>query len=87
MRATKSVRSHLAKTPMQNLALRHEVLDCSGDIFNGNLRVYAVLIEKIDSIRPETLEHSLDGSLDVVRFTVEPHLESARVRVYVPTEL
>jgi hypothetical protein len=46
-----------------------------------------VLIEKIDSIRPETLEHTLHGSLDVVRFTVEPHLEPARVRVYVPTEL
>src|ERR1700722_6151444 len=87
MRAAKSLRSHLTKAPVQNLALRHQVLDCSGDILNWDLWVDAVLIQKIYSVGSEPLEHSLNGSLDVVRLTVKSHLELAGVRVYVPTEL
>src|ERR1700733_13579289 len=87
MRAAKGVRSHFTKAPVENLALRHEVLDCSGDILNRNLRVDAMLIQKIDPVGPEPCQHPLDGPFDVVRLTGEPHPELAGVRIYIPAEL
>ena len=49
----------------------------------GNL----VLIHKIDSIGPKPLEHPFDSLLDMVRLAVEPHLETAGLRIDIPTEL
>src|SRR5580704_10016170 len=87
MRAAKSVRAHLAESPVQNLALGHKVLDGAGNILDRDLRVDAVLIQEIDSIGAKPLEHSLYSLLDVVRLAVEPHLEPAGLGVDVPAKL
>jgi hypothetical protein len=52
---------------VHNLALRHQLLDCTGDILNWNLWVNSVLVEKIGV---EALEHTLDYPLDVFRAAV-----------------
>src|SRR3974390_1063901 len=87
MRATKGIRAHLAEPPVQNLALGHKFLDRAGNIFNRNLRVDAVLIHKVDAVGPKPLEHPFHSSLDMVRLAVQPHLETAGLRIDVPAEL
>jgi hypothetical protein len=40
-----------------HLALLDQILHGSGDVFDRNIRVNAVLIEQIDDISPETLDY------------------------------
>ena len=47
------------------------LLDGAGDILDWHRGIDAVLVEQIDAIRAQALEHSLDGQLDVVGTTVE----------------
>ena len=72
---------------MQNLALRHQVLDRAGDVLDRDLRVDAVLVEEIDAIGAKALEHALDDQLDVLRAAVEPRAALAGLQIDVPAEL
>jgi hypothetical protein len=47
-----------------HLALRDEVLDGPGDIFDRDVRIDPMLAEKVDGFDPKPLERSLDGLLD-----------------------
>lgn len=66
MSAAQRVQPHLGQAPVQNLAFIHQVLDRAGDIFDRHLRVNPVLVEEIDAIGAQALEHALDGQLDRV---------------------
>ena len=77
-------RPHLGQTPVQNLAWRYQLLDCAGDIFNWNLWVNSVLVEKIGA---EALQHTLDYPLDVFRAAVESRTAIADFEIDVPAEL
>ncbi len=87
MGAAQRLRSHLREAPVQDLALRHQLLDGAGDVFDRDLRVDAMLIEEIDAVGAKTLEHALDRELDVVRAAVEARAPRARLRIDVPAEL
>ena len=53
---------HLGQAPVQDLALRHQVLDRAGDVLDRDLGVDAVLVEEIDAVGAEALEHALDDA-------------------------
>jgi hypothetical protein len=50
---------------MQNLALVNELTEGSGGLLDGGGRVDAVLIIKVDAVRPEAPQRALDGQADV----------------------
>ena len=87
MRPSQCVRPHLRQAPVQDLALRHQVLDRAGDILDRNLRVDAVLVEEIDAIGAQAPEHALDRALDVVRAGCWARAPLAGLEVDVPAEL
>ena len=53
------------------LFLRDEIFDRTGDVFDGYLRVDAVLVEEIDAIRAEAFERFVGDVLDVIGPAVE----------------
>ena len=76
---------------MLNLALLDQLLHGSRHVFNGNLGVYAVLIEQIDGIDFEPLERAFDDLLNVLwpaiqatpsRFAVESRFVTKLGRYY-----
>ena len=75
MSATQRAQTHLGQTPVQNLALRHQILNRAGDILDRYLRVDAVLVDEVNAVSPEPLEHSIDRHLDMFRPAVEPRFE------------
>jgi hypothetical protein len=54
-----------------HLALLDQILDSSGDIFNGHIRIDAVLVVEIDRLDSQSRERSLDHTPDVFGATVE----------------
>jgi hypothetical protein len=54
-----------------HLALLDEVLHGSRDVFYRNLRIHAVLVEKINHIGLQSLERSLSNLFDVVRPAIQ----------------
>jgi hypothetical protein len=66
---------------MQNLALRHQVLDRPCYVFDRHLRIDPVLVEQIYAIGAQTLEHALDGELNVLRPAIEPRASLARLQI------
>src|SRR6266581_8315289 len=87
MSASQCVQTHLGQTPVQNLALRHQILNCAGHILDRYLRVDAVLVDEVNAVSPEPLEHPIHSLLYVVRLAVEPHFEATGLGIYVPAEL
>src|SRR5580692_9951745 len=71
---------------MAHLAGRDQVLDRAGDVLDGDVRIDAVLVEKIDVVRAKTSQHRVRCALDVLRLAVEPGAE-ARLRINVKAEL
>ena len=71
MGAANRLRARLGKAEVLHLALRDQVLDRARDIFDGNVRVDAMLIEQIDGVDLKTLERGLGDLLDVFRPAVE----------------
>ena len=67
MSAAKRLQSHLGQTPVQDLAFAHQVLDSSSDIFDRHLWVDPVLVEKVNSVRLQALQHAFDCEFDVIR--------------------
>jgi hypothetical protein len=54
-----------------DLALRDEVTDGRGDVFDRYVWVDPVLVEQIDAVGPQPLQHLVDDLADVVRSAVE----------------
>jgi hypothetical protein len=63
--------SGIGEPKMADLPSAHQVLDCAGDVLDRHLRIDAVLVEKIDVVRPEAAELALDDPDDVVGATVQ----------------
>src|SRR5258706_8308152 len=71
---------------MAHLAGRDQVLHRAGDVLDGDVRIDAVLVEKIDVVRAEASQHRVCCALDVLRLAVEP-AAFARRRINVEAEL
>ncbi|MNR50242.1 hypothetical protein D3C85_1697330 [compost metagenome] len=52
---------------MQDLALGHQVLHRPGDVLDRHLGIDAVLIQQVDAVGAQTLQHRLHRQLDMVR--------------------
>ncbi len=72
--ATNGLHGSFRKSEVCDFALLDGLLHGSGDVFNGNVRIDAVLVEKIDDIGPESLERGLRDFFDMFRPTVQPSL-------------
>jgi hypothetical protein len=87
MRAAQGLQSHLGQSPVQHFALFHQVLDGAGHVFDGHLRVDPVLVQQVDAVGAQALEHALDGLLDVCRPAVQAGQALAGLEIDVPAEL
>lgn len=58
--------THLAHAPMQDLALGHELFHQASDVLDRRLGVDAVLVEQVDPVSLQTLEHEADHDHAVV---------------------
>src|SRR2546426_6587193 len=71
MPAADGLRVRLGKAEVQHLALRNQVLDCSGHILDGDLWIDTMLVVEIDAVGLEALQRALDHLLDVIRPAVD----------------
>src|SRR2546426_11879653 len=55
---------------MLHLTLPNQVLDCSRDVFDRDVRVDAMLIIEIDDVGPESFQRTIDALLDPLGATV-----------------
>jgi hypothetical protein len=69
-----------------HLACRDQVLHRAGHVLDRDVRIDAVLVEKIDVVRAEASQHRFRCALDVFWFAVEPEA-FARCRIDVKAEL
>lgn len=72
--------------PVVTHALGHEVLHRVSDILDRDSGIYPVLVEQVDVVRPEALQHAVDGPANVFRAAVQA-VAGPRVRAAVPAEL
>jgi len=72
---------------MQDLALRHEVLDRARNVFDRYRGIDSMLVEEIDAVGAEPLEHTFHDHFDVTGPAVEPWAPHASVLIDVPAEL
>ena len=72
---------------MFHFALLDQVLHRSRHIFDGHVRINAVLIEQIDHIGPEPLERALGNLLDALGPAVQSLPSRASIRIEVEAEL
>src|SRR5439155_4099598 len=87
VRAANRLRGCLGKAELPDLACLNQVPYSSGDVFNRNVRVNAVLVEQIDGINLEALERSLCDPLDLFWPAVEACQTSLRLGIDFPSEL
>src|ERR1051326_9249983 len=59
---------------MPDLTLLNQVLDRSGDIFDGHVGIEPVLVEEINDVGPEALERGVGNFFYVLRTTIKPSL-------------
>src|SRR5437588_10203941 len=59
---------------MFDLAVLNEAFNGSGNVFDRNFVIYAMLVEEIDDIRLETLDRCLGNQLNVLWTAVQPSL-------------
>jgi hypothetical protein len=77
MRPTDCLRARLRESEIPDLALSDEIANRSGNVFDRHLWVDPVLVEQVDVVRPEPLQHLVDDLADVLR----PAVESSRIEV------
>ena len=84
----RSVSSPISERPQcRTLPCVHQVLDRAGDVLDRDLGIDPVLVEEVDAVGPQALEHPLDRELDVLGLAVEPRPPLTRLEVDVPAEL
>src|SRR6202166_4254407 len=86
VRATDGLHSCFRQPEVLHFTLADQVLHSSRDIFNGHVRVNAVLVEEIDGVSREALERSFSDFLDVHWPAIQPGL-LAGVRINFEPEL
>ena len=72
---------------MQDLAFGHQVLDRAGDILDRHLRIDPMLVEQVDAVGAQALQHAFDHQLDVIGPAVEAGSALSGLQVDVPAEL
>ena len=72
---------------MKDLALGDEVLHRARDLLDGHSGINPMLVEQIDAVGSEALQHPVDGSSDVVGAAVHAAAALAGAWVDVPAEL
>lgn len=55
-----------------------EIFDRTGDVFDGDIRVDAMLVEKVDALRAQTFEGFVSHVFDVIGPGVEPSFPGYR---------
>jgi hypothetical protein len=65
---------------VQNFSFVDEISDRTGDVFDGDNRVDAVPVEKIDAIRAEAFEGFVSHLLDLIGPAVETAFTSVSTR-------
>jgi hypothetical protein len=70
-----------------DLALPDQLTNRPRDVLDRDSRVDAVLVEEVDAVGPEALQHALGRGLDVLGTAVQPGFLLPRLQVDVPPEL
>ncbi len=70
MGSTNGCCASLGHTEVLDLTLLDEVLDCSGHVFDGHIRVDAMLVEQIDHVTVEPLQGGFSHGPDPFRLAV-----------------
>jgi hypothetical protein len=86
MCAADGLGASLRKSEMMDLAFLDQPLDGAGDVLDRHLGVHPVLVEQIDAIGLEALEHAFGHVLDVLRPAVQPDQALSGLLVDVPAE-
>ena len=79
MRATDRLYSCFRKAEVLHLSLPNQFLYRTGDFFDRNVRINAMLIEQIDGLHLESLERTFDGFLDMFRLTIQACRSRTRI--------
>src|SRR5688572_29337361 len=87
MSSANRLNARFGEPPMKHLSLSHQVFDCTGDILDRNFRIDAMLIEQIDAVGTQSLEGTIDHSLDVVGLAVQTRKPPTGLLIDIPTEL
>src|SRR6185369_7384088 len=87
MRTADRLNARLGKSEVLDLACSNQILYRSRHIFNRHVRVYAMLVEQVDSVDLEALERGLRNDFDMFRVTVQTSTSLRRLRIEVETEL
>jgi hypothetical protein len=87
MRAAQGFQAHLRQAPVQDLPLLHELLHGAGHVFDRHRRIHPVLVQQVDAVGAQALQHAFDRLLDVGRAAVQAGQALARLEVDVPAEL
>jgi hypothetical protein len=70
--ATDGVGTGLGQPELQHLPSLDEVFDGSGDVFDRDLGVDAVLVEQVDVVGAQPSQRALDGLGEVLGAAIEP---------------
>ena len=87
MGPAQGLQTHLGQAPVQHLALRFQVFDGTGHILNRHLGINPVLVEQVNAVGAQALEHAFHGQLDMGRAADEARATRAGLQVDVPAEL
>jgi hypothetical protein len=72
--AAERFRTGFGKAEMQHLSLRDQILDRAGHVFDRDCRVDAVLVEEIDPVGPQPLQHAVNRRAYVLGAAIEATL-------------
>src|SRR4051794_6815911 len=86
MSTTQGLGSWFRQSEMQYLALGDQVLDCACNVFDGNLRINAVLVDEVDPIGAPPLQHGVDGPANVLGAAIQATHPATSIGINVPAE-
>src|SRR6266478_4468964 len=87
MRATNRLHACFRQAEVLHPTLLNQLLHRSGNIFDGHVRVDAVLVVQIDDVRLEPLERAFGRFLDVLWLAIQSSPLASVLRIRRPTEL
>ena len=84
MRAMDSLSTGLQEPIMVDLPFRDQIFQGTGDFLDRHLGIDPMLVEQVDSIGFEPLEHTFRCDLDVLRTAVQPVVTLSCLSVDIP---
>ena len=81
MGAADGLHARFGEAEVLDLAFLNQFLHRARHVFDGHVRVDAVLIEQVDDVDLEPLERAFDGLLDVLRPAVQARRTRPRDRL------